>query len=94
LRCRQKGQIHILARISTWLSGSEYEWRLVTDSQRDLPEGVQDSTTWLLARDGLILEQRRVGLLLEWCVESSDRDDESRGFLLAKVLERGWCVDE
>jgi len=46
----------------------------------DLAEGVQDGATGLLARNGLILKQRRVGLLLEWCVESSDGDNESRGF--------------
>jgi hypothetical protein len=49
--------------------------RRVTYSQVDLPEGVQDSAAGLLARNRLILEQRRVGLLLEWCVQSSDRHD-------------------
>jgi hypothetical protein len=61
--------------------------RRVTES-RDLPEGVQDSAAGLLARDGLILEQRRVGLFLEWCVESSDGDDESRGFLYGGAVRQ------
>jgi hypothetical protein len=44
-------------------------------AKEGIPVRVQDRAAWLLAGDGLILEQGRVGLLLERGVEGTDGDD-------------------
>jgi hypothetical protein len=49
-----------------------------------VPEGVEDGLARRFAGDGVILEQRRVRLLLQWRVQSTDGDNESRGFLQCK----------
>lgn len=49
-----------------------------------IPEGVEDGLARRFAGDGVILEQWGVGLLLQWCVQSTDGDDEPRRFLECK----------
>lgn len=46
-----------------------------------LPEGVENGLAGRFAGDGVILEQRSIGLLLQWRVESTDWDNKARGFL-------------
>jgi hypothetical protein len=46
----------------------------------NVPEGVQYGAAGLLATDGLELQERRVWLLLQRCVESTNGHDEARGF--------------
>jgi hypothetical protein len=55
----------------------------VSCSHRGLPEWIQNRSARRFADDGLELQQGRVGLLLQRCVESTDRDDETRSFLLS-----------
>lgn len=40
----------------------------------DVPEGVQDGAAWRLAGHRLVLQQRRIDLLLEGRVEGADGD--------------------
>lgn len=46
-----------------------------------IPERVENGLAWGPADDGLILKQRRVGLLLQRGVEGANGDNETRGFL-------------
>jgi hypothetical protein len=55
-----------------------------------IPEGVENGLAGRFAGDGLILQQRRVGLLLERRVEGSDGHHEARCFL-GDVSCRLWC---
>lgn len=49
--------------------------------EQRLPERIQNGAAWLLAGDGLELQQGSVGLLLEGRIEGADGDDQSRRFL-------------
>lgn len=81
------------------LAGTESALELAACGTCALPEGVEDGLARRFARDRVILEKRSVGLLLQWRIESTDGDNEPRGFLqdrsafcmLAMRLLSGVC---
>lgn len=77
MRCRQNGQIHSLARVSTWLkstpsAASTSASRLGSGERSSVPEGVENRPARCFARHWLVLEQRRVRLLSQWGIQDSD----------------------
>lgn len=53
--------------MSIWLQGNDE--RTCEGGENEIPVGVEDGTTWGLARDGLIEDWGEVLAMLEGCVE-------------------------